>query len=111
MSIVFGSPTHTTTFVFSLVFVLGVRLGLEMDGAAGGEGGDVDAFELGGDEMGMGGGGEGMGMDVMEDCGGGYEADPNLNVAPDMQVGAGCRCQGQRAKRHVASLRGFFHQK
>eukprot|EP00752_Nemacystus_decipiens_P012358 g10955.t1 len=68
--------------------------GLDMDGTAGGEGGDVDAFELAGDGMDMdmdlgGGAGAGVeGMDGMEDFGGGFEADPNLNdIGPDMQAG------------------------
>lgn len=74
--------------VLCVFFVWFVLEGLEMDGpAAGGDGGDVDAFELGGDGVDMGGG-----MDGMDDFGGGgFEADLNLNDdgAPDMQVGRG----------------------
>ncbi|CAN0079618.1 unnamed protein product [Scytosiphon promiscuus] len=63
------------------------RAGLETGMA--GEGGDVDAFEIGGD-----GDGAGMGMDVgdgIEDFGGGYEPDLNLDdgLAPDIQDGGG----------------------
>ncbi|CAN0342356.1 unnamed protein product [Ectocarpus sp. 6 AP-2014] len=61
--------------------------GLEMDRPGEGEGGDVDAFELG-DAMDVGNDGDGE----MEDFGdGGFEADLNLNddLAPDMQDGGG----------------------
>lgn len=59
-----------------------------MDRPGEGEGGDVDAFELGGGGDGMDVGNDGG----MEDFGdGGFEADLNLNddLAPDMQV---CLC-------------------
>lgn len=58
-----------------------------MDAPAGGEGGDVDAFDLAGDGVDMGGGGG----DDYDFGGGGYEADPNVDgdVGPEMQVGEG----------------------
>ncbi|CAN0138679.1 unnamed protein product, partial [Hapterophycus canaliculatus] len=62
------------------------RAGVWLEASKAGEGGDVDAFELGGDEDGA-----RMGMEIgdgMDDFGGGFEPDLNLDdgLAPDMQA-------------------------